>query len=140
MTNAANEKLVMDFFEAMGPNIQDVVDAYKKYMHPNAVWKNSGFPDIVGIDAIVYLLEEQKRKFDFERVRVLDHRLLTSAGEHVFFERRDSIVNGSDEVIYAFDILGRFTIKDGKIIAWHDYMDTSQFRAESGGTDWALNK
>lgn len=138
MRNQENEKLLMNFFSEMGPYVKDVVAAYEKYMHPDAVWKNSGFPDIKGIDAIRHLLMEQKKLFDFERVKVLEHRLLTSAGDYVFFERRDTIVNGSDEVIYAFDILGKFEIKDGKIVEWADYMDTSAFVADTNGTDWAF--
>lgn len=133
MKSPENEKLIMDFFhELEGPMIDDVVAAYKKYFHPEGIWKNSGFPDLKGHDAIAHLLYEQKKLFDFERVRVLEHRLLTSADEYVFFERRDTIVNSKNEVVYAFDILGKFKIANGKVVEWADYMDTSQFR-----TDWA---
>ncbi|HKQ85126.1 MAG TPA: limonene-1,2-epoxide hydrolase family protein [Steroidobacteraceae bacterium] len=132
MRNPANEKLIMDFFKSMGPSLQDVLNAYEKYMHPQGVWKNSGFPDMVGIEAMKDLLIEQQRLFGFERVKVLEHRLLTSADDTVFFERRDSVVNGKDVVVYAFDILGAFKIKDGKIVEWRDYMDTSEQRQ-----DWA---
>lgn len=131
MRNKANEQLVMDFFHAMGPTIDDVIRAWETYMTPDAVWKNSGFPDLVGIDQIKHLLWEQKRLFNFERVKVLEHRLLTSADDTVFFERRDSIVDANDVVVYAFDILGAFKVRDGKIVEWRDYMDTSAFR-----NDW----
>jgi len=130
MRNPANEQLVMDFFSEMGPSLQDVLNAYEKYMHPDGLWKNSGFPDLVGIQAMKDLLIEQKRLFDFERVRVLDHRLLTSADDTVFFERRDSIVNADDVVVYAFDILGAFKICGGKIVEWRDYMDTSVLKSD----------
>lgn len=132
MRNFENERLVMDFFESMGPSLQNVLDAYERFMDPKAIWKNSGFPDMVGIEAMKALLVEQKRLFDFERVRVLEHRLLTSADDAVFFERRDSIVNSADEVVYAFDILGVFLIRGGRIVEWRDYMDTSVLKQ-----DWA---
>lgn len=131
MKNIANEQLIMDFFEELkGPTIDDVILAYKKYFHPQGIWKNSGFPDLTGHDAIVHLLKEQKKLFDFEKVKVLDHRLLASDGDHVFFERRDSIVNSKGEVVYAFDIAGIFTVKEDKIVEWRDYMDTSQFKSD----------
>ena len=132
MHNKANEQLVMDFFHAMGPTLQDVLNAYTKYFHPQGVWKNSGFPDMRGIDNIRHLLEEQKRLFDFESVKVLEHRKLASCDDSVFFERRDSIVNSKGEVVYAFDILGVFDIENGKIVEWRDYMDTTQIKQ-----DWA---
>lgn len=133
MRNPANEKLITDFFEALkGPTIEDTIAAYKHYFHPQGVWKNTGFPDLHGHDQIVHLLQEQKKLFDFACVKVLEHRLLTSVDEHVFFERRDSIVDSKGIVVYAFDILGKFTIKDGQVVEWADYMDTAQFKA-----DWA---
>ncbi len=120
----------MDFFEALkGPSLNDVIAAYKHYFHIQGVWKNTGFPDLIGHEAIINLLHEQKKLFDFERVRVLDHRLLASDRDYVFFERRDSIINSDDEVVFAFDIAGIFKIKNGQIMAWRDYMDTSVFKA-----------
>jgi limonene-1,2-epoxide hydrolase len=131
MRNLANEKLIMDFFRDLeGTMIEDLVAAFKKYFHPEGIWKNSGFPDLKGHDAIAHLLYEQKRLFDFQRVKVLEHRLLTSVDNYVFFERRDSIVNSKDEVVYAFDILGKFVIQDEKVIEWSDYFDSSQVRAD----------
>ena len=56
---------------------------------------------------------------------VLEHRLLTSADDTVFFERRDSIVDSNDVVVYAFDILGAFTIKDGKITELIEIFDSA---------------
>ena len=130
MKNKANEQLLMDFFEELkGPSLEETIRAYKKYCHQDIVWKNSGFPAVVGHDAVEHLLREQKKLFDFERVKVLDHRLLASDGDYVFFERRDSIVNSADEVVYAFDIAGIFEIKNGQIIQWRDYMDTSEVRS-----------
>lgn len=138
MKNTANEQLIMDFFDEMqGPTITEVVAAYTRYFHPQGVWKNSGFPDLVGHAAIVHLLREQEKLFDFAKVRVLDHRLLASDGDHVFFERRDSIVNSRDEVVYAFDIAGIFKIEQGLIVEWRDYMDTSQFKAAWAQQDQA---
>lgn len=130
MRSHNNERLILNFFGEMGPALPDVVRAYEKYMHPAAVWKNSGFPDMVGIDAMKQLLIEQKKLFDFERVRVLEHRLLTSADDHVFFERRDSIVNSKDEVVYAFDILGVFVVRNSQIVEWRDYMDTTALKKD----------
>ncbi|HKY23318.1 MAG TPA: limonene-1,2-epoxide hydrolase family protein [Vicinamibacterales bacterium] len=135
MRSTANEQLVMDFFHAMGPTIDDVIRAWETYMTPDAVWKNSGFPDMVGIEQIKHLLREQKRLFNFERVKVLEHRLLTSADDTVFFERRDSIVDANDAVVYAFDILGAFKIANGRIIEWRDYMDTSVIRRDWNAQD-----
>lgn len=130
MKNETNEKLLMELFEAMkGPSLEDTINAYKKYCHPDIVWQNSGFPDVVGHGAVEHLLREQKKLFDFERVKVLKHRLLASDGDYVFFERCDSIVNSKDEVVYAFDILGVFEYRDGLIVRWSDYMDTSEVRS-----------
>ncbi|MEQ8838669.1 MAG: limonene-1,2-epoxide hydrolase family protein [Lacipirellulaceae bacterium] len=129
MKNLDNEKKRMEFFEALkGPSLEDTIAAYKRYCHPSIVWKNSGFPDIVGFDAVEHLLREQKKLFDFERVKVLQHRLLASDGDHVFFEREDTIVNSKDEVVFAFDILGVFEFEDGLIVRWADYMDTTAVR------------
>ncbi|MEQ9565165.1 MAG: limonene-1,2-epoxide hydrolase family protein, partial [Pseudomonadales bacterium] len=124
-----NEKLVMDLFEAMkGPTLEDTISGFKQYCHQDVLWQNSGFPDIVGHEAMEHLLREQKRLFDFERVEVLEHRLLASDGDHVFFERRDTISNSMGKVIFAFDILGVFEIQKGQIVRWSDYMDTSEIR------------
>ena len=129
MKNKANEEKLMAFFEALkGPSLEDTIAAYKAYCHPNILWQNSGFPDVIGFDAVEHLLREQKRLFDFERVKVLQHRLLASDGNYVFFEREDTIVNSKDEVVYAFDILGVFEFQDGLIVRWSDYMDTSAVR------------
>lgn len=131
-----NEKLILDFFASMGPTLNDVLSAYERFMHPQAVWTNCGFPDCVGIDAMKALLVEQKRLFNFERVVVLKQRLLASCGDNVFFERRDSIADPAGNVLYAFDILGVFEIQNARIMSWRDYMDTSQLRS-----DWlALQK
>ena len=131
MKNETNEKILMEMFEALkGPSLEETIAAYKKYCHPNVVWQNSGFPDVVGHDAVEHLLREQKKLFDFERVKVLKHRSLSSDGNKVFFEREDTIVNSKDEVVYAFDILGLFEFdEDGLITRWADYMDTSEVRA-----------
>lgn len=121
----SNEQLVMDFFHAMGPTVAEVIAAYETFMHPDALWRNSGMPDLVGIDQITHLIREQNRLLKFDQVRILDIFYLGSVDDRVFFERKDALCDAAGNSIFELDILGMFIIRDGKISAWHDYMDMS---------------
>lgn len=120
----------MRFFEALrgSPTFEEIIRVCKKHCHPDIVWQNRGFSALVGYDAVEHFLREQKRLFDIARVKVLECRLLASDGDNVFFERRNSIVNSKDEVVYDYDILGVFQFRDGLILRWSDYMHIAKMQ------------
>jgi len=124
----ANEQLVVDFFAAMGPTLDDFKRNYRERMTEDVVWESVGFPPHEGIEACVAYLDELNRRTQLEYCTI-DVVHLASAGDVVLSERIDTMHRADGSVIMDFRIMGAIELRDGKIARYSDYFDTAPVRA-----------
>jgi limonene-1,2-epoxide hydrolase len=102
-------------------------EGYRRHLGADAVWKNVGAPDCVGIDAIMKTLEVYNQVFKRPFCKV-DIKHILSNGNLVLVER-DEILYGKDHDSQMLSKnMSSFIVEDGKIMEWADYFDPTPYR------------
>jgi limonene-1,2-epoxide hydrolase len=132
---ASPEAAVRAFFRAWESD--GFLSAFERYMHPEAVWQNSGFPDAVGRDACLGLMRQYLAFSGLPYGRV-EIRHLAVSGSAVLTERVDHLFAEDGRSSHAAPIMGVFVVEDGLIKRYSDYFDPCPFlemvkQAQGGG-------
>lgn len=125
MTAASNdkEKLALEFFSGMGPDLQAFKQTYREYLAEDVVWESVGFDHHPNLeDSLKYLdtLAEQTG-MAYCNITV---RNIASSGDLVFTERVDTMHRADGSKIMDFRVAGVLEIRDGKITRYTDYLDS----------------
>jgi limonene-1,2-epoxide hydrolase len=122
-TGTANEQLVSDFFEGMGPTLDAFRQTFREYMADDVVWESVGFDRHEGLEDCVAYLDtlNQLTGMEYCTIEVLH---IASAGDVVLTERVDKMFRKDGSLILDFRIMGALEVRDGKIVRYTDYLDT----------------
>lgn len=103
------------------------VEAFDRWMHPEAIWQNTGFPDAVGIDAIRERLDiyMQVSAMPYGRVEMISS---AEAPDGTFLTERIDHLWSDDGKAHSAHIMGAFETRDGLISRYSDYFDSAQFK------------
>jgi limonene-1,2-epoxide hydrolase len=95
--------------------------ALRPLLADDAVYQNTGMPASVGAEAIVENLAGQFGAFpDSYEYKTIN---LAADGDVVLTERLDLIKTPTG--VQGVPVMGTFVVRDGKIIRWTDYWDTT---------------
>src|SRR3954452_5540773 len=122
-----NEKLVVQFFAAMGRTYGEMRTAFERYLAEDCVWANQGLPEVRGKHQILQFLQAFVDQTGLQNVngRVLN---IASTGDIVLTERHEHWTGKDGAVLVeSLPVMGAFHIGDGKIMAWRDYFDPGRF-------------
>lgn len=115
--------IIRDFLRDWGT--EGWTKSFDAYIHPDCVWKNTGFPDAVGKADVMALLRTMVNYYNIDICHV---ELLNVAhrGTLVLTERRDTMElnDGSTHLTLT---MGAFEVKDGLIHYYADYFDPTPF-------------
>ncbi len=119
-----SEQLVREFFEAMGPTLEDFKNNYRERMAEDVVWETVGLPAHRGKDACLAYLDDLHARtgMTYCTIEVLN---LASAGDVVLTERVDSMYRADGTKIMEFRLMGAIELRDGLIVRYTDYLDTA---------------
>ncbi|GGC19231.1 hypothetical protein GCM10011371_03610 [Novosphingobium marinum] len=104
------------------------VGSFEKWIAEDAVWQNTGMPDVAGKPAIM----EHLRKYNditnmpYGRVEMIN---IMSEGDTVLTERIDHLWGEGPER-HSVKIMGALQARDGKIVRYSDYLDIRAFEPE----------
>ena len=122
-----NRALVREFIAAFNAYSKaEDLDRIMGFFAPKAVYHNMPVPPVSGHDAIRGVLAGfmgMATKVDW----VL-HDIAESDAGRVLTERLDRFLVGEKWV--ELPVMGAFEIENGKISAWRDYFDLSQFQSQ----------
>ena len=120
------EKVVRSFLRTW--ETHGFVPAFERYLHPDAVWQNSGFPDAVGRTAYMALLHQYNEfsGMPFGRVELKN---ISARGGVVLTERVDHLFNRAGDTTHPAAIMGTFVVENGVITRYSDYFDPRPFFA-----------
>jgi limonene-1,2-epoxide hydrolase len=116
-----NSQTVIDFLHAWDDNDFDAAFAL---MSPGIVYKNTGYPDAVGHDAVRATLAALID--GTTPMTSVIHAIAENVQGVVMTERTDTLHLPSGPV--SFPVMGAFDVKDGLIAGWRDYFDASLFK------------
>jgi limonene-1,2-epoxide hydrolase len=118
----SNSQTVIDFLHAWDENRFDAAFAL---MTPDIVYKNTGYPDAVGHDAVRTTLAALID--GTTPMTSVVHAIAENADGVVMTERTDTLHTSNGAI--AFPVMGAFDVKDGLIAGWRDYFDAGMFKA-----------
>jgi limonene-1,2-epoxide hydrolase len=125
-----NVEIVREFFDAMGPTLEEFKRNYRERMADDVVWESVGFPPREGKDACIAYLDDLHTRTGMEYCSV-EMLHLASAGDVVLSERVDTMHRADGSEIMRFRIMGAIELRDGKITRYSDYFDTMPARTAS---------
>ena len=127
----SNERIAREFFANMrGPREDQAT--FRRMCTPDFLWENSGLPALRGHDAACEMADAWNVRLGWERTEI-EILHLGVDGDTVLVEHFDRFYRGDGSLIFSVELLGRLTLKDGKIIAYRDYFDpTEVLRAVQG--------
>jgi limonene-1,2-epoxide hydrolase len=100
--------------------------AFERWMHPDAVWRNTGFPDAVGKAAVMGLLGQYLQVSAMPYGRVEMRSIAIEGDTKVLTERVDHLWS-DDGKTHSAKIMGTFEVRDGQILRYSDYFDPTAF-------------
>lgn len=117
----SNETLVRTFLHCWDTGEFDKAFAM---MAPDIVYKNTGYPDAVGHDAVRTTLA---KLIDGSTPLTSEiHAVAENAQGLVMTERTDTMHLPTGAL--PFPVMGAFDVRDGLITGWRDYFDASMFK------------
>jgi limonene-1,2-epoxide hydrolase len=123
-TPEAPEAIVRAFF--LGLENEGALPTLERWLHPEAIWQNTGFPDAAGKEQIVHLAKRflEANPAPLARIEILQ---LAGEGEVVLTERIDHVLNDDRSLSHSCKIMGAFEVRDGLVSRWSDYFNPSDF-------------
>lgn len=121
MSNTDTIRAFIAAWEAQ--SVDKIMDGFA----PDARWLNIGLPEAVGHEAIRKMVEPFVKSAQSVRFDV--HHIAETADGAVLTERTDIFETGGRKM--AFDVMGIFELKDGKITNWREYFDTRALQPQS---------
>lgn len=117
-----NSQTVIDFLHAWDENDFDTAFAM---MTPDIVYRNTGYPDAIGHDAVRTTLAGLIG--GATPMTSVIHAIAENADGVVMTERTDTLHLPGGPV--SFPVMGAFDVRDGLIAGWRDYFDASTFKS-----------
>lgn len=117
----SNSDLVMAFLNAWDERDFDAAFAM---MASDIVYRNTGYPDAIGHDAVRKTLASLIDGTTPLTSKI--HEIAENANGVVMTERTDTMHLPAGPM--PFPVMGAFDVKDGKIAGWRDYFDASLFK------------
>lgn len=104
------------------------VAAFEKWLAPDALWQNTGFPDMKGHQAYMALLQRYQEviQLPYGRAEIIS---IAENGDKVLTERIDHLWDDG-EGRHSTKIMGTFEVAGGKITRYSDYFNAPQFNPE----------
>src|ERR1700712_3499103 len=97
-------------------------ESLRPYLADNVTYQNTGMPASVGAEETIANLVGQFGMFpDSYEYRMKN---IVAEGEVVMTERQD-MIEGPDGTLHPVPVMGTFVVRDGKIVRWTDYWDTT---------------
>jgi limonene-1,2-epoxide hydrolase len=128
MSEITSEEVVRRFWTEFGPTYDDAVASSKRWLHEDLqlVAFNAG------IERLDTMLEDLRRARD--ELGIHGYRVslpnVAANGSTVFAERHEELLGADGEVVTTFDVVGVFTVEDGRIRRFRDYFfDSRQMAA-----------
>jgi len=101
------------------------IDGAFALMSPRIVYKNTGYPDAIGHEAVRKTLAALID--GTTPMTSVIHAVAENADGIVMTERTDTLHHPKGKI--AFPVMGAFDVADGLITGWRDYFDASLFKA-----------
>ena len=117
----SHKDLVLAFLHAWD---KTDVDAAFAMMSPAIVYKNTGYPDAIGHDAVRKTLASLID--GTTPMTSVVHAIAENADGTVMTERTDTLHTAKGAI--SFPVMGAFDVKGGLICGWRDYFDASPFK------------
>jgi limonene-1,2-epoxide hydrolase len=109
-------------------------ESLRPYLADNVTYQNTGMPASVGAEETIANLAGQFGMFpDSYEYRMKN---IVAEGEVVMTERQD-MIKGPDGTLHPVPVMGTFIVRDGKIVRWTDYWDTTLPVKMMSGEDYA---
>jgi limonene-1,2-epoxide hydrolase len=114
-----SSRIVREFCDLM---IKRDPETLRPYFADGAVYQNTGMPASVGVEAIIENLGGQFAIFpDSYEYKTIN---LAADGDVVLTERLD-LIRIPDGSVHGVPVMGTFVLRNGKIVRWTDYFDSS---------------
>ncbi len=117
-------------FLAMWEKPRGFGEAVHAYFTPDTVWENVGMTKTTGPDEAMTAFPGFGDGGPPIRVDTL---AIAATGDKVLTERIDHILGPDGKPVLSIPVMGTFEVKDGKITAWRDYLDTAGFQQQMQG-------
>ena len=117
----SNSQIVVSFLHAWDENDFDAAFAL---MAPGIVYKNTGYPDAIGHEAVRTTLAALID--GTTPMTSVVHAIAENADGVVMTERTDTLHTANGPI--SFPVMGAFDVKGGLIAGWRDYFDASLFK------------
>ena len=125
------KQVVQQFCDRM---VDRDAEALRPLLADKVVYQNAGMPPAEGIEATLAALAFQFEMFpdsyEYETINAVNE------GDVVMNERLDYI-RGPDGNRHGLPVMGSFVVKDGKIVRWTDYWDSSLIAKMMSGEDYS---
>ncbi|WP_054816255.1 limonene-1,2-epoxide hydrolase family protein [Nocardia arizonensis] len=92
-------------------------------LDPDIVWKNTGLPDVRGLDRVGRALRGLDR--DGLGFAVDIHHIAADGADIVLTDRTDHLRFGPVRI--SFWVTGTFRLREGRIVLWHDHFSFENF-------------
>lgn len=120
----AQEKLVLEFFSGMGPDLETFRRTYREVLADDVVWETVGRPPRIGLSACLDYLDALRAGTGMEYCDV-ELISMASRGDTVFTERIDAMKRADETLFMDFRIVGVTELRGDRIVRYTDYCDLS---------------
>jgi limonene-1,2-epoxide hydrolase len=134
MSELTPEEVVRRYWAEFGPTYNDAVASSRRWLHEDVNLVSFG-SRIENLDALLADLEQARDKMGIHGYRVY-MRNVAANGNAVFAERREELIGADGAVKAVFDVVGVFTVDDGRIRRLTNYFfDSREMAAGWSGTE-----
>jgi limonene-1,2-epoxide hydrolase len=123
-------EIVADFL-AMWDRPGGFRQSIEKWFGPDSIYENVGMSKCIGKEQCLAFTDwyDQTTGGGWMVAKTLTTAV---SGAMVLNERIDDMVDGQGNVFVTTPVMGSFEVKDGKILVWKDYFDTSSVPGYTG--------
>jgi limonene-1,2-epoxide hydrolase len=120
----AKETALREVLDALSESVEHAQDAIRTHFADDCIWQQSGLPTTTGPDEAVALLDSLAESIKMATLDV-EYLHVASNDDVVFTERIDWLVTRDGDRLGPTVVVGVTEFKDGKIVHWREYFDTS---------------
>jgi limonene-1,2-epoxide hydrolase len=131
-----NERFVRAFFATWNVSFDAMIEGFKTHLAPDCLLKQTGTPDLHGLDEIIPFLNHVRKEGLMEKIAV-EVSNIVATDTSVAAERLDIMYAPGGDIVARFPCVSVMDIANGKIAGWRDYFDSADMPA--GGMD-TVNK
>lgn len=117
----------VEAFLANWPDPARLHSSITDYFSADCVYENIGVSKTVGPEEALAWFRMMAAQLPFVSIGV-DMLAIAANGDTVLTERIDYLRDQAGNTLPAIPLMGVFKVRDGKIVAWRDYFDTTPFK------------